>query len=73
LYHTEAEQNPITAIMTLQGTMQSQAPRFCQYVKSVHVFRMEEWSDVTQLIAQRPSAGPPDAEEELETQLVLNE
>lgn len=73
LYHTEAEQNPINAIMTLQSTMQGKAPRFCQYVKSVHVFRMEEWSDVTQLIAQRPAAGPPSADEELETQLILNE
>ena len=66
LYHTEAEQNPITAIMRLQGALTGDAPTFCQYVRRVHVFRMEEWSDVTDLIANRPAAGPPDADEEVE-------
>lgn len=65
LYHTESEQNPITAIMRLQSTLAAQAPQFCAYVKRVHVFRMEEWSDVTDLIADRPAAGPPDAVEEM--------
>ena len=68
LYHTESEQNPINAIMKLQGSLTNNAPRFCQYVKRVHVFRMEEWSDVTDLIANRTSAPSPDAEEELEKQ-----
>ena len=69
LYHTEAEQNPITAIMKLQGSLKSGAPNFCRWVRRVHVFRMEEWSDVTSLIAQRDAAeGPPEAEEELEEQ-----
>lgn len=66
LYHTEAEQNPLTAIMQLQGALTGNAPIFCQYVRRVHVFRMDEWSDVTDLIANRPADGPPDAEEELE-------
>ena len=71
LYHTEAEQNPITAIMQLQNSLRGQAPLFCRYVRRVHVFRMEEWSDVTPLIAQREAAeGPPDAEEELAEQEV---
>ena len=73
LYHTEAALNPITAIMTLQSTLRGQAPKFCQYVRRVHVFRMEEWSDVTPLIAQRPAAGPPEAEEELEEQIIFDE
>ena len=68
LYHTEAEQNPITAIMRLQGALKQNAPQFCKYVKRVHVFRMEEWSDVTPLIADRDAAGTPDAEEELAEQ-----
>jgi virulence-associated protein VapD len=73
LYHTEAEQNPITAIMALQGSLRNLAPRFCAYVKSVHVFRMDEWSDVTEMIAERPATvGPPEPEEELEAQ-ILNE
>lgn len=65
LYHTEADQNPITAIMRLQATLKAQAPQFCSFVKRVHVFRMEEWSDVTDLIADHPAAGPPDAAEEI--------
>ncbi|HCO21762.1 MAG TPA: hypothetical protein DIT97_01335 [Gimesia maris] len=68
LYHTEAEHDPITAIMRLQSSLQNDAPSFCQYVRRVHVFRMEEWSDVTNLIADRPAAGAPDAEEELAEQ-----
>lgn len=68
LYHTEAEQDPIAAIMKLQNALQAQAPQFCAYVKRVHVFRMEEWSDVTALIANRAAAASPDAEEELAEQ-----
>src|SRR6266446_3506993 len=68
LYHTEADQNPITAIMRLQNTLKANATRFCQYVKRVHVFRMEEWSDVTGLIADHVADAAPTAEEELEEQ-----
>ena len=71
LYHTEAEQNPITAIMRLQGALTQNAPRFCKYVRRVHVFRMEEWSDVTDLIANRPAEPGPHAAEELEEQDAL--
>jgi hypothetical protein len=41
--------------MVLQGTLKREAPTFCQFAKRIHVFRMEEWSDVTNLIANRPS------------------
>ncbi|RYD96597.1 MAG: hypothetical protein EOP50_06470 [Sphingobacteriales bacterium] len=68
LYHTESEQNPINAIMQLQSALVTRAPRFCQFVRRVHVFRMEEWSDVTDLIANRPAAQGPDAEEEIAEQ-----
>ncbi len=68
LYHTESEQDPITAVMTLQSTLQNNAPNFCQYVRRVHVFRMEEWSDVTALITHIPAAPPPTAVEEIEEQ-----
>ena len=54
LYHTEDEQDPIAAIMKLQNALKTLAPQFCTFVKRVHVFRMEEWSDVTTLIADRP-------------------
>jgi virulence-associated protein VapD len=68
LYHTEAEQNPITAIMQLQSSLTDYAPRFCRYVRRVHVFRMEEWSDVTALLANRAAAPGPDGAEELAEQ-----
>lgn len=71
LYHTVSDQDPITALMTLQGVLQTQAPNFCAHVNRVHVFRMEEWSDVTALIANRPAAPSPTAEEELEEQDTL--
>lgn len=72
LYHTEAEQNPITAIMQLQSSLRNHAPNFCRYVRRVHVFRMEEWSDVTALIANRAAAPAPDAAEELAEQEDFN-
>lgn len=68
LYHTEEEHDPIAAIMKLQGALRGEAPNFCQYVRRVHVFRMEEWSDVTPLIANRPADAEPSAEEEIEEQ-----
>lgn len=68
LYHTEAEQNPITAIMQLQSSLKTKAPEFCKFVRRVHVFRMEEWSDVTTLIANKAAAPQPSGEEELEEQ-----
>ena len=73
LYHTEADQNPITAIMQLQSTLTGQAPRFCQFVRRVHVFRMEEWSDVTTLIANHQAAPTPDGAEELAEQEDIEE
>lgn len=66
LYHTSVDQIQITAIMTLQSALKNNAPSFCKYVRRVHVFRMEEWSDITALIANRGAAGPPDAAEEIE-------
>jgi virulence-associated protein VapD len=73
LYHTDAEHDPITAIMRLQGSLRNDAPNFCRFVKRVHVFRMEEWSDVTGLIADRAAAPSPTAEEEIEEQEALSE
>ncbi len=71
LYHTETEQDPITALMKLQGTLQRQAPSFCSHVNRVHVFRMEEWSDVTALIANRPAVPELTVEEEIDEQDAL--
>ncbi len=69
LYHTNVDQAAaIPALMKLQGTLKADAPNFCRYVRRVQVFRMEECSDVTPLIADRPAAGAPDAEEEIAEQ-----
>lgn len=68
LYHTESDKDPITALMQLQSVLKTKAPSFCKYVNRVHVFRMEEWSDVTPLLSSKPSAGTPTAEEEIEKQ-----
>ena len=56
LYHTEVDQDAIPALMRLQSTLRAQAPNFCRYVSTVHVFRMEEWSDVTGLLSAAAQA-----------------
>lgn len=68
LYHTQSDIDPITCLMKLQSTLQDDAPNFCKYVRRVHVFRMEEWSDVTPLLANKKADGTPDPEEEIEEQ-----
>ncbi|MBN3959812.1 hypothetical protein [Nostoc sp. NMS8] len=71
LYHTELEKDPINALMQLQSILKNEAPKFCKYVNSVDVFRMEEWSDVTPLIANRPSADTPSPQDEVEEQEIF--
>jgi len=65
LYHTDDSQDQITALMRLQGALKTHAKTFCAYVRKVHVFRMEEWSDVTPLIAERPIDGAPMPEDDV--------
>lgn len=71
LYATAADQDPLKAIMQLQSTLAGKAPRFCKYVKRLHVFRLEEWSDVTPLVAGHAAAPLPDADEEYEEEARL--
>lgn len=73
VYCTEAD-NPdsIVALMKLQGALRQMAPTFCRYVSSVHVFRMEEWSDVTPIVADR-SAEVPTIEDEMHQQDLLEQ
>jgi len=66
LYHTEKDQDPIKAIMNLQTTLKTKAPQLCKYVNRIHIFRMEEWSDVTDIIANKPAAPSPTGDEEYE-------
>lgn len=75
LYHTVADQDQIVAIMKLQNVIKQGAPNFCRFVKNVHVFRMEEWSDVTPILSTRPEAVavPVDPEIEVEQAEILND
>lgn len=50
LYATGDTEDPLTSVIKLQGELKTHAPTFCKYVSRVHVFRMEDWSDVTPLI-----------------------
>jgi len=68
LYHTKIDEDQLIAIMSLSNALTKHAPNFCKYVRRVHVFRMEEWSDITSIISDSSSAASPSAEEELEIQ-----
>lgn len=59
--------------MQLQSSLKAGAPNFCKLVRKVNVFRMEEWSDVTELIADRKAKPGLTGEEELEEQEDLDE
>jgi len=56
LYALNVDHDQIAALMQLHAKLQQNAPNFCKFVKRVHVFRMEEWSDVTPIIAGKPAA-----------------
>jgi virulence-associated protein VapD len=50
VYHTRSENEPIVSLMQLESVLKLNAPMFCKYLQSFHVFRMEGWSDVTHVI-----------------------
>jgi virulence-associated protein VapD len=52
LYSTNGEINPITALVALKTTLHDRAPTFCKYADRIHVFRLEEWSDITYALGQ---------------------
>jgi hypothetical protein len=41
---------PIPALMSLQTTLQKNAPEVCRYLKCIHVLKVEEISNVTSLV-----------------------
>jgi virulence-associated protein VapD len=59
LYHTKVDANDekgaLIAIMNLKSVLIENAANFCKYAANIHVFRMDEWSDVTEIITGRPS------------------
>ena len=51
LYHTEiSDDNPLSALVAMKSILQSQAPHFCIYATNIMVFRMDDWSDVTNIL-----------------------
>lgn len=69
LYHTAVDADrPMIALMRLQQALQQNAPTFCQYVRRAHVFRMEDWSDVTEILGGVQDVEEPTAEEEVAEQ-----
>lgn len=64
IYHTESEQDQISLLIDLKGILQSQAPLFCRYAHRIHIFRLEDWSDVTSRLSTRPVAPEPTGDEE---------
>jgi len=74
LYHTNVEkEDALAAIMTLQSSLKTFAPNFCNWIKRVHVFRMDEWSDVTSLLSTKKIVSSPiSVDEEIEQQEIIN-
>lgn len=46
VYHTESLDS-LAPVITLKSVLSTMAPNFLRYARAVHVFRMEDWSDVT--------------------------
>ena len=46
--------NPLNTIIAL-NVLKELAPNFCKYAARIHVFRMEEWSDVTERLTGHKS------------------
>jgi virulence-associated protein VapD len=59
VYHTETlgEDDSLTPIVNLQRSLQTHAPTFCKYVRSIHLFKMEGWSNITKHIADTNLSG----------------
>jgi virulence-associated protein VapD len=69
IYHTESEQDQIAILIDLKGILQESAPNFCKYANRIHIFRLEDWSDVTAKLSTKPKADEPSGVEELLEQL----
>jgi virulence-associated protein VapD len=51
VYRTDAEQSQLRILVDLQRILHTHAPRFCTYVKTIHIFRVEEISEITDLLS----------------------
>ena len=59
VYHTGtlSEDDSLTPVVNLQRSLQTKAPTFCKYVRSIHLFKMEGWSNITIHIQNTELAG----------------
>ena len=56
VYRTNIESNQLSILVALQSRLRTKAPNFCKYVKVAHIFRIEEQSEITELISTEPNA-----------------
>ena len=56
LYHTRTK-DAVLSVMTILISINHMVPDFAKYVNSAHIFRLEDWSDVTAVFKNQP---PPD-------------
>ena len=54
IYYTDDETDILNTIIALND-LKELAPNFCRYADRIHVFRMEEWSDVTERLTGHKS------------------
>ncbi len=61
VYHTGflEEDESLSPIVNLQSAFRQHAPLFCRFVKSIHLFKMEGWSNITALIQTTDNVALP--------------
>ncbi len=61
VYRTDSEHEPMHVLIELQNNLRRLAPRFCVYLKRLHIFRVEAISEITDFISTAPNGddAPP--------------
>ena len=54
------EDESLRVIFNLRTALRQYAPRFCKYVKSIHLFEMKGWSNITDLVKTDEITAPVD-------------
>ena len=52
-YHTKAN-DAVLSVMTILTSIKDKVPGFAKYLNSAHMFRLEDWSDVTAVFKDQP-------------------
>ena len=52
-YHTRAD-DAVLSVLTILDAVRRKVPGFAKYVSSAHMFRLEDWSDVTTVFKDQP-------------------